>query len=155
MNKNAKAWVKALRSGKYTQGTGKLSYQVHNWKEEEDVVKHCCLGVACVLYKESHPEWPVYLGDSNEYAYGNNRERFNLPPEVMKWLNINDTSGKQLTTNDSIIDSLASMNDGGATYDDIADVIEQENPGLFNTKKSIEKWDKLVKQDHLGANYVA
>lgn len=41
-NNIMKKWVKALRSGKYKQGTGTLKQ--YNRNEE---AKHCCLGVLC------------------------------------------------------------------------------------------------------------
>lgn len=47
MNKDIKrAWVKALRSGKYKQGRK----QLRNGNDEM-----CCLGVLCNLYAEAHP----------------------------------------------------------------------------------------------------
>ena len=42
-----KQWIKALRSGKYTQGPGELCNTQDN--------THCCLGVLCeVAIKENH-----------------------------------------------------------------------------------------------------
>lgn len=41
------AWIKALRSGKYKQGYGKL--KEHDWDRdgETKIYTHCCLGVLC------------------------------------------------------------------------------------------------------------
>jgi hypothetical protein len=48
MNKHLKAWLDALRSGKYYQGEGRL-------RSEN---KYCCLGVACdVLRDEVKGKW--------------------------------------------------------------------------------------------------
>lgn len=49
MNKTIKSrWVKALRSGKYTQGTGYLKES-----QPDGTANHCCLGVLCELYVDS------------------------------------------------------------------------------------------------------
>jgi len=44
-----KEWVKALRSGDYRQGTGKLKFTTD---EEGDL--YCCLGVLRDLYRKEH-----------------------------------------------------------------------------------------------------
>lgn len=52
------AWLDALKSGKYIQGTGKLMDTIENQKE------HCCLGVLC----EVHPSLGLDLSDDGKYA---------------------------------------------------------------------------------------
>ena len=51
LNENAKKWTEALRSGSFKQATGHLC-------KVDDAGKrtYCCLGVACVLYQEAHPD---------------------------------------------------------------------------------------------------
>ena len=44
LKKKADKWVKALRSGKYKQGTGLLVQSRDNGRGKE-VFEHCCLGV--------------------------------------------------------------------------------------------------------------
>ena len=68
LNKNAKEWVTALRSGKYPQGFGRL-------------MKHgafCCLGVAASICPDAEPGWV---------------NRSLLPPEVQGWLNLGSWDG--------------------------------------------------------------
>jgi hypothetical protein len=44
-------WIKALRSGKFTQGTGSLR------EEQPDGVDYCCLGVLCEVAGVSKRRW--------------------------------------------------------------------------------------------------
>lgn len=46
-------WVKALRSGKYKQGTGFLRF-ITRRKNKIVKVEHCCLGVLCEVMKQKH-----------------------------------------------------------------------------------------------------
>ncbi len=39
-----KRWLRALRSGKFIQGEGYLKVS-----DDDGVIKHCCLGVACEI----------------------------------------------------------------------------------------------------------
>ena len=82
MNDNAKKWVKALRSGDYKQGHGRL--------RTDDTF--CCLGVACDLYAQEHPEakwtfnyevdWFYPLGYSDQGG-----SFLDLPKKVQEWVN--------------------------------------------------------------------
>ncbi len=76
LNKNARKWVKALRSGEYTQGRKKL--------RRGDTF--CCLGVACDLYSKEHPkakwEGNRFLGEVDF-----------LPEVVRKWLGLKNNRG--------------------------------------------------------------
>lgn len=50
-----KAWVKALRSGKYAQGCGSLK------KNEDGGTKYCCLGVLCdIKAKQTKKAFATY-----------------------------------------------------------------------------------------------
>ncbi len=93
-----KKWVQTLRSGKFQQGQGCL--------RQGD--KFCCLGVLCELHREeTHGEWKL----------GNYLGAVQLPPdEVSNW------SG--LTSLDRI-KTIAGMNDGGVSFETIADQIEK------------------------------
>lgn len=121
MNDNAKAWVAALRSGEFKQGMGAL--------REGD--EFCCLGVACELAAregitnaEEPPSDPLI---DNIWHYGG--ENGVLPPEVTEWLGLRTNCG---AWQEGIIGgSLASQNDNGASFDEIAAIIESERPGLF------------------------
>jgi hypothetical protein len=119
MNKNAKKWVKALRSGKYKQGRLHLTQIV---KGEE---RHCCLGVACVLYAKEHPDFSVRV-DHNKVMYDSHS--YSLPSEVREWLGLKEVDGTYLRGRGSLI----GLNDASKrNYNYIADRIEAEPKGLF------------------------
>jgi hypothetical protein len=82
-------WVKALRSGEYKQGKGRL--ELHN---DDGSTSYCCLGVLNAI-------------DESIYASDN----FFLSLVI---LDINTQM------------RLAIMNDGGATFNEIAEYIERE-----------------------------
>lgn len=79
LNKNAKAWVRALRSRKYKQTTGALTNDG----------KFCCLGVACELAVKAGvippAEDEMYAGRAGK-----------LPQKVVKWLGLVDNEGGSL-----------------------------------------------------------
>ncbi len=112
MNDNARAWVAALRSGKYRQGMGQLHYEF----------KFCCLGVACDLYAQTNPiEIRV---DSTGVAYDGANGL--LPTIVQEWLGLVDDAGIA-----DVGPGLYAMNDAGVTFDEIATYIESQPRGLF------------------------
>ena len=113
MNKNAKAWVKALRSGKYKQGT--LALHIGN--------TYCCLGVACELAATAGVISPG--GEEGEGLWRYEEHMTTLPAVVQDWLGIRSGNG------DYGRDSLAADNDGGCGFDEIVDIIESEPEGLF------------------------
>lgn len=118
--------VRRLRSGEYEQGRGYL--RLGN--------KFCCLGVACDMATEvgvtqvapDEGELEVkYVGPSSTYMSA-------LPPQVHDWLGFEDGFGVTeiplYGNGTDEIHTLASLNDEGLTFDQIADVIEA---GLVRT----------------------
>lgn len=109
LNKNAQAWVTALRSGKYEQGIGQL---------KTNDGKYCCLGVACEVWcKRMHKPWPS----------GNT---IHLPENVVNWLGLRSRNGQYGD------DFLTNDNDGNGytrqhSFAEIADIIESEFEDLF------------------------
>lgn len=106
--KNVRAWVAALRSGKYKQGQGCL----------RNAMAYCCLGVACDTFRKADGsgKWShgAFLLEGNAY---NNF----LPKPVAKWLGINN-SDPYLGMNRATV-----LNDRQKrTFDQIADAIEAE-----------------------------
>jgi len=131
----ANKWVKALRSGEYTQTQTKLC----------DNEGHCCLGVLCELY----------IKDTKRNIKGKGRYSFAtfdgetelLPSCVMKWagmiydykqLGYSKKSNGTFLINDNKEICLASWNDGQSrpfrnkdntivkgTFENIANVIEK------------------------------
>jgi hypothetical protein len=106
-----KLWVDALRSGNYQQGA-------HHLRCGD---AYCCLGVLCDLHNQSK-SGPGWANDWTYLGYD-----AHLPLEVCKWAAIipcglTDVSVKSFQ-NFGI--KLSQMNDGGASFDEIADFIEQ------------------------------
>lgn len=117
-------WVKALRSGKYTQGQEKL-------RDKDD--NFCCLGVLCDLHAKAHelPEKKKPIKNWY-YSYGGQSE---FPPKsVWEWAvkaghpNVNETG--ELTKNcynvcDTLEGKLSKFNDSGKSFNWIASYIER------------------------------
>lgn len=114
MDERVKAdWVAALRSGEYAQGFGALNKNG----------KYCCLGVLCELAVKEGILPPPVEGPVSTFGYGRVPNRTTLPGEVLVW------TGLGLAVNNptphGTSRSLAEMNDRGASFSDIADVIEK------------------------------
>lgn len=149
LNPNAQKWVDALRSGKYKQGRKALTEII------DDVDFDCCLGVACKVAIENGLSIPVSTGTMNgiefggiefgEFVlpkknktlrvYGADRAYGVLPPEVRDWLNLSYGDGRYIGTADlteSYSESyLTHDNDHGASFEEIANIIESEPKNLF------------------------
>lgn len=117
MNDNAKAWVKALRSGEYQQAQATL--------REGDA--YCCLGVACELYRQTvgKGEW----GEKTKKGTAFLGTLGHLTPPVQDWLGLSDGYGSYGSDRTH---SLTERNDAGATFSEIAEIIESEPVGLFS-----------------------
>jgi hypothetical protein len=104
-------WVSALRSGEYQQTKGRL--------RKED--KFCCLGVLCDLYgKENNVEWEPSTHYKNAYVFQDMATI--LPLSVMKWVGVGE--GNPLVNDGD--SSLAELNDNGTTFNEIANLIEEQ-----------------------------
>lgn len=117
-----KKWVKALRSGKYKQGSGTLKQ--YNRKGQAE---HCCLGVLCELYnhtmkKNKKKTIPEKICDNDrDFSFGYTRfdgSCDGLPKSVRDWSGVKDTIGTFGKEN------LADLNDNGETFKTIANIIE-------------------------------
>jgi hypothetical protein len=128
-------WIDALRSGKYSQDTGVLRSSKGG---------HCCLGVLCDLYaKEHNVQWDVhrYNSDLDEHfdipedevskVYLFDEFRFNgeleiLPDNVKIWAGLNNLNPCVYSDGiDNVGNQLSEMNDTGASFNEIADLIEK------------------------------
>ena len=121
-------WVKALRSGKYSQCRHALHIQDDGF---------CCLGVLADLME---PRWEVVEGSEDarcSYQDGNKREESLLPITVCRWAGLDELdrnvkipsrlSGPlQLGPTKAAATCLTELNDRGATFEEIADIIEKE-----------------------------
>jgi hypothetical protein len=116
MKKNImKEWVSALRSGEYKQGVNAL--RVND--------KFCCLGVLCNLHAQSHPKIAKKQLDP-EYYLGEDKI---LPESVKDWAGMKSTDGC-FYSDDGPTDTLVELNDDGATFDEIANIIEKHYKAL-------------------------
>ena len=116
---NQQTWIKALRSGGFAQTTGCL----------HDNAGFCCLGVAAATFKPDDIE--VTFGYDYDYANAEGRRFYDdahsdAPEYVMDALELRGSEGETLDGEPS----LASMNDTGMPFDEIADLVEA-NPANF------------------------
>lgn len=132
MNPERKAeWVAALRSGEYSQGQSCL---------RSNSGEFCCLGVATDLAAKAgignwvtddngemiggpHPVMPGMAVGFRENGV-KTIEYDTLPLSVAEWLGFSKYNNNPYVC--SYEDHLASMNDSGYTFEQIADIIEQE-----------------------------
>jgi hypothetical protein len=116
-----KIWVDALRSGEYTQGQGCLKSTSGN---------HCCLGVLCELYDKNNEE-KLIKTEAEGRVFFNENSRL-TPMKVVDWAGLHFSDGSINDTPDFVmilggpqVESLASLNDHGSSFQEIADFIEQ------------------------------
>jgi hypothetical protein len=137
MNANiAEEWVAALRSGDYQQGQEALKLV-----SADGSISYCCLGVLCDIFHKKYGEgkWQEVPVDDCCTLIGGDPETFvtsgceyassawgSLPPLVQKWAGIADNCG--LLPDGKY---LSELNDqGGKSFNEIADIIEQNVEGL-------------------------
>jgi hypothetical protein len=111
-------WTAALRSGRYTQGRKAL----HSFCEESSV--HCCLGVLCELYLTQTGEggWRKVGLTAMEFVPQDGEARCDrLPDSVQAWAGMKSADGGM---GDAFDGSLASRNDRGVTFSELADLID-------------------------------
>lgn len=119
---NRKAWVTALRSGEYKQATNAL---------EDQNGGMCCLGVLAKIAGCSRAV------DDMGISYDG--MRIVAPGRAMEWVGLSTAKGRlhdridfeRPSGSEFGAVSLAGLNDFGATFAEIADIIESEPKGLF------------------------
>lgn len=125
MNSTIKAkWLERLRDPEIKQGRGTLKAEV------DGEMLYCCLGVLCeIAVEEGIIKESTFNEESNSYAYQNgvNTEghpivEFGvLPSNVARWAGF----GGDVNPWISGAGGLAAMNDDGKSFNDIADIIEE------------------------------
>lgn len=122
----AEQWATELESGRHSQTRGVLrrtkddSYQNDDREMISLPIGECCLGVLCGisgLANWSHPDgvdlgYSYYLGESGT-----------LPAEVKNWAGMQSVNGRIPSLGE--YQTLASMNDDGKTFNEIAALIRQ------------------------------
>lgn len=113
MPPKVKKWIEALRSGKYQQVTGRL-------KRDGGF---SCLGVLCEISQLGKWRFDNVTGDFS-YCAGDSRSSGQLPEAVAKWAKLNSYRGT-FPAGHRVV-SLASLNDHGESFAEIADIIEDQ-----------------------------
>lgn len=115
-------WLKALRSGEYSQTSERL-HQGDGF---------CCLGVLTDLYlKENNEEWKVVYEDKKIYGITNmwchviTSETQVLPDRVVEWAGLDNRYPGVYVKEKGSYAELAALNDKGMTFNEIADLIEE------------------------------
>ena len=147
IRRHRKAWLAELRSGTRQQVKGYLSCPVEDGEEGE--VGFCCLGVATDMAKVPRNEYR-YKDGLQYVQYGSDNEYLTLPHEARDWLGVTvgdpflafDSSDEDWSFLQGVLDDEvyadicaavkheggdltgALLNDKGATFAQIADLIE-------------------------------
>lgn len=103
---NIRTWIKALRSGEYEQGKGRLRGAGSRF---------CCLGVACEIGLAEPEDFYLPTKESMQASMG-------LPH--LPWVSVDNIPSDFYEADEEI--TVANLNDNGATFDEIADAIEKE-----------------------------
>lgn len=124
LNPERKAeWVAALRSGNYKQGKSCL----RNNRDE-----FCCLGVASDLAvldnsaEWARPDYDQLLWDAQAPGGKTFGSHYTLCRAVARWLGLPDVVRDPEFTENGERFRLSDLNDGGASFEEIADIIERE-----------------------------
>ena len=132
-----KRWIEALRSGKYERSTSMLRHKSYGF---------CCLGVLCDISNLGN--WELQE-NSDHYRYVIDEQRHSsfLPEQIVNRIGTsgtvdfsfevekisNETTRKEIRVTSGAINlcSLSMLNDHGFTFEQIADLIENEPQAFF------------------------
>lgn len=116
-----KAWLEALRSGKYKQGPAAL-----HTRDSSGEDRYCCLGVLCEVAVEKGLDIHVENLERGSSLVQYDGSVSYLPQKVYDWAS--KKQGKDPYRNDYVVredrESLSSLNDKGKSFNEIADLIE-------------------------------
>jgi len=134
-------WTAALRSGEYAQGSGQLLFE----QADSGARQYCCLGVLCDLAaRDGVVEGPVPhedLGGGVQMAFvgasrwdgspGVELADVVLPHAVADWAGIEGADPWIVVgTDPAERERLSSLNDEGADFLEIADIIDEHGDEL-------------------------
>jgi hypothetical protein len=109
-----KKWLKALRSGKYAQGTRCLK-QIETIKDKK-VATYCCLGVACHIAGASSITDKQVIQNGLLEHNGKKIKSINKVPKLLHGI----------AGDNRIVNKLSYMNDNRVSFKKIADWIEKK-----------------------------
>ncbi len=119
--KMKKKWLKALRSGKYTQGLCALKTIA-----EKKKASFCCLGVLCdINRKEFTMESARYKNKETVFSADGLSSSSEIPGTIATEFLGAESKNRELNSTEEIQEELAGMNDGGASFKSIANWIEE------------------------------
>lgn len=107
-----KKWIEALKSGKYKQTANRL----------RDNTGYCCLGVLCDLYSKEKNIDDFIKREGGDFLFMGHGGL--LPRIIVDWAELNGTNPKIIYKNSNR--TLASLNDEGKNFEEIADIIEEK-----------------------------
>lgn len=125
-DRRRKLLTDALRSGEFEQA----QYRLRQIDEKQRVVGHCCLGVACEIFRQETHEgtWdPNYSNQASFRVEGEHDRVADLPTAVQNWYGFSSPLGTFETRS-----CLTDLNDRGTPFLDIADIIDSKPKGLFS-----------------------
>lgn len=119
-----KAWLDALRSGKYQQGNNQLRKGEY----------FCCLGVLCDIHNKMTGEgqWTVREDPDRYYYQPSYPDSWScsevLPREIVQWAGLDNgnPSVGDYGCGNRTYGSIAELNDYGYTFKSLADIIEEK-----------------------------
>lgn len=116
-------WIAALEGGKYIQCSSSLRLK------NGETTRHCCLGVLCEIYLKHNPNdasWLPQVDGRDLFVSRSSANNLSLSNEVFEWA-VETTVDLVISKRDFVIegDSLASRNDTGETFHEIADLIKK------------------------------
>jgi hypothetical protein len=148
-------WIEALRSGDYEQAEGRLMKGSGSGKPGDETMAFCCLGVLCDIieiggweYDDEEDEHRYAVDHSSSFEllpdYVQDRTGlspsggFNVPVRQVEVDGVVSFTSKQPGTYDyeqwrdaPLMDSLVEMNDDGASFKQIADLLDSEFDAIF------------------------
>lgn len=114
------AWLKALRSGEFTQGKNRLA--ASNLKN--GAVEYCCLGVLCEVAVRNGANVTKASKDGHEVSY-DNRSQW-LPNSIANWAGLED-GDPIVSTDDGRLTPLSYLNDiEEMSFEEIARLVEEQ-----------------------------
>lgn len=120
-------WVDALRSGEYKQGKSRLRRVKDGYAPRRKRDSYwCCLGVLTDLYSKEFNNGQGWKWDKvGAFWYWKTSHKDYLSDEVMEWAELNYDDPVVSIKSYAEGRSLATINDGGFSFDKIAAFIEE------------------------------
>lgn len=124
LEEHRKAWIAALRSGNYKQGTQYL-------RRVDDT--YCCLGVACEISGLVTPIRDAHIC----YTYGQDFYNVSLPPSVRNYYGFRSGGGEP--SGNKSLKQLWELNDlNNFSFEQIANHVEANWHEYFTNKDAID-----------------